>query len=66
MPEGMSGIELREKVSELYPEVKVLYASGFSAEAIAVKKGRELQTALIQKPYRKRELGVAVRDCLDT
>lgn len=65
MPEGLSGIELRDKVKELYPDIKVLYASGFSAEAISVKKGRELQTSLVQKPYRKRELGVAIRDCLD-
>ncbi len=63
MPDG-SGIDLVQRMREYYPEVKVLYTSGYSQNAIPdyqLSVGEEL----ISKPYRRELLARKVRKVLD-
>ena len=65
MPGGMNGIELVKQMREYYPNVKVLYTSGYTENAIPdyqLCAGEEL----ISKPYRKETLAVKIRKVLDT
>lgn len=64
MPGGMTGIELVQSIREYYPDVKVLYTSGYSPNAIPdyqLSVGEEL----ISKPYRREVLALKVRSVLD-
>lgn len=65
MPNSMDGLDLHQKINQLFPSVAVVYASGFSADAIANKRGINLKADLITKPYRKARLAQIVRANLD-
>ena len=56
MPREMSGEDLAKKAKELRPELKVLYTSGFTGEALAGTESSETSIELIKKPYRRAEL----------
>lgn len=58
MMPGMSGPQLAERLRESQPEVKVLFTSGYSHEAVATGIG---DAGFIAKPYGLRELVLAVR-----
>jgi PAS domain S-box-containing protein len=64
MPGGLTGYQLAEQMKSLKPELKVLFTSGYtevserSADAAATGP-------LLSKPYRKQDLGRAVRAILD-
>ena len=55
MPE-MSGAELADRVRELSEETKVLFMSGFSAEATAGSRPGALAHEHLQKPFDAAEL----------
>lgn len=65
MPGGITGYELAEQLATLRPGLKVLFTSGYtelgSAGTQAIKRG-----SFLSKPYRKKELGLAVRRILDS
>ena len=64
MPGGMTGYELAEEVRKLRPGQKVLFTSGYTE--LAVTTGDPARSGpLLSKPYRKQELGRAVRAVLD-
>lgn len=64
MPGGMTGYELAEEVRKLRPAQKVLFTSGYTELAVATgNPGRS--GPLLSKPYRKQELGRAIRAVLD-
>jgi CheY-like chemotaxis protein len=65
MPQGVSGLQLAERLREQRPGLKVLYSSGYSTEAVA--RGSELTEGVnfLRKPYEVRKLAQAVRTCLD-
>ena len=66
MPGGMSGRELAVAVRKRHPGVKVLYTSGYAAEAAAQRGALGPGEALLAKPYRTAELAVQLRRILDT
>ncbi len=66
MPGGMSGRELAVAVREMHPDVKVLYTSGYAAEATAQRGALGPGEALLAKPYRTAELAVQLRRILDS
>ncbi len=66
MPGGMDGVELHHRIYERFPSIKVVYASGFSADALTNKRGHELTADLVQKPYRRHDLANVIRKNLDT
>ncbi|MBI1841150.1 MAG: PAS domain S-box protein [Verrucomicrobia bacterium] len=66
MPEGVSGLELSERVRALRSEVRVIYMSGYSVdfmenEVAGIVEGFNY----LQKPYRPEQLVRAVREVLD-
>ncbi len=65
LPGGMSGRNLAEILVERFPDLTVIYMSGYAANAI-VHHGRvDPDVVLLQKPFRKADLARAVRRALD-
>jgi PAS domain S-box-containing protein len=61
MPGKLNGIELAKKVRELRPEIKVIYTSGFPAEALTERSGKLEGGPLLHKPYLRAEFTEMVR-----
>ncbi|KAB7770840.1 response regulator [Xanthomonas maliensis] len=53
MPNGMSGIELSEQVSQLLPQARIILASGFAKAQLPPLPE---QVDFLPKPYRLRQL----------
>ena len=64
MPE-MNGRELSEKILELYPGIRCLFMSGYTANVIAHHGVLDGGVNFIQKPFSKKNLATKVRDVLD-
>lgn len=65
MPGGMSGRDVAEAAERLRPGVRVLFTSGYTANAIVHGGRLDADARLLSKPYRLRELAEKVRDTLD-
>ena len=63
MPGGVSGIELAGHARKLKPDLKVLLTTGY-ADAPENKRAT-IEDPILKKPYRRRQLEVAVREVLD-
>ncbi len=62
---GMNGKELFEKLSKGYPDLKVLYMSGYTTNVIAHRGILDEGIQLIQKPFAVKALAAKVREVLD-
>ncbi|MDP8239797.1 MAG: PAS domain S-box protein [Candidatus Hatepunaea meridiana] len=62
---NMSGEELVEKLCELWSDLKVVYMSGYTKNAIVHNGVLEHGTSFIQKPFHPKEIAVKVRQALD-
>lgn len=56
MPGELSGFALAKRVSEMYPDVKILLTSGYSEEVIRFDPADRNGFLLLRKPYRQHEL----------
>ncbi|WP_321492356.1 ATP-binding protein [uncultured Desulfobacter sp.] len=65
MPE-MNGKELAAKMKSLYPNLKCLFMSGYTANVIAHHGVLESGVHFINKPFSKHSLAKKVREVLDT
>ena len=65
MPEGMSGLELAERLREEKTDLKIIISSGYSTEMTEPGKTAAKGIVYLHKPYRASLLGKTVRDCLD-
>jgi CheY-like chemotaxis protein len=65
MPEGMSGMELAQKLLPVQPNLKIIFASGYSMDELDTDFIRQGHAVFLQKPYTHMTLAKAVRDCLD-
>ncbi len=65
MPE-MNGRELAQQLQSLYPELKRMFMSGYTADAIAHHGVLDKGVHFIQKPFSKRDLAIGVRKALDS
>jgi signal transduction histidine kinase len=65
MPDGMSGMELAQRLRDTSPELKIIFASGYSMEELDTGFVRQGHAVFIQKPYTHVSLPKAVRECLD-
>jgi two-component system, cell cycle sensor histidine kinase and response regulator CckA len=63
MPEGMTGLELVERLRQRKPGLRVLISSGYGPDA--AQPGTPADVAYIPKPYRAEALAAAVRTSLD-
>lgn len=65
MPEGMTGMELGERLKSLKPNLRVIISSGYSSEIL--RTGGVLRPGFLYlpKPFRTEALAQTVRSCLD-
>ncbi len=64
MPE-MNGRDLVERFQSLYPSIKILFMSGYTADVIAHRGVLSEGVNFIQKPYSIKDLAVKVRKALE-
>jgi PAS domain S-box-containing protein len=65
MPEGITGLELAEKLRATKPNLKVIISSGYSPEMVQLGKATKQGIAYLTKPYEVSVLSATVRGCLD-
>ena len=61
----VSGRELAERLTQVRPDMKVLYASGYTDDSVVRHGILELGTAYLQKPFSPESLARKVRNVLD-
>uniref|UniRef100_UPI0040564CA4 response regulator n=1 Tax=Candidatus Electrothrix sp. TaxID=2170559 RepID=UPI0040564CA4 len=64
MPE-MNGLDLAEKITALYPDIRLLFMSGYTANVIAHRGILDHGVAFIQKPFSMADMTEKLRDVLD-
>jgi CheY-like chemotaxis protein len=64
MPGGMSGFEVAERTGELYPEMKVLFISGYTDHPLFSTADRDRAAEILAKPFTREALAHAVRRAL--
>jgi PAS domain S-box-containing protein len=62
---GMNGRELAQRVSEIRPNIRVLYMSGYTENAIGHNGTLDAGITLLQKPFTLHALKAKVREVLD-
>jgi PAS domain S-box-containing protein len=62
---GMSGLELAERLKPERPKMKVLYVSGYTADAVTRRGMSDPTTAFLQKPFAPGALVRKVREVLE-
>jgi len=65
MPGGMNGVELAQKVRQLRPEIKIIYCSGFPADALAERSMPLVDGPLLHKPYQRADFSAMVRRVME-
>jgi CheY-like chemotaxis protein len=63
MPE-MNGRDLAERLHALYPGMKIMFTSGYTADVIARQGVLNEGVNFIQKPFSIKDLAVKVREAL--
>jgi YesN/AraC family two-component response regulator len=63
MPE-MNGRDLVKQIQSIYPNIKVLFMSGYTASVIARRGLLDEPTLFLQKPFSKKELADKARIAL--
>jgi len=64
MPE-MNGRDLAKKITALFPEIKLLFMSGYSANVITQQEVLDDGVAFMEKPFSMNELAEKIRGVLD-
>jgi PAS domain S-box-containing protein len=62
---GMNGKELKERISAIIPEIRVLFMSGYTADVIAYHGVIEEDVQYLQKPFSVKTLAAKVREVLE-
>ena len=62
---AMGGRELAERVRQLRPTIKILFASGYSDDVILNRQLLERDVVLVQKPFTVAILSAKIREALD-
>jgi CheY-like chemotaxis protein len=65
MPDGISGVDLVDKLLASRPRLKVVFTSGYTANEVNRKMLARTRASFLAKPYTHAELAKTVRDCLD-
>lgn len=64
LPGGISGPEFAKEACADHPGLKVVFMSGYPADA-AARSGFEISGKLLSKPFRKEDVARVLRDALD-
>ncbi|MBA3030434.1 MAG: response regulator [Desulfobacteraceae bacterium] len=62
---GMNGLDLAEQLIVLYPEIKVLFMSGYTATTIAHHGVLDEGVRFLPKPFSMQDIATKVREALD-
>jgi two-component system, cell cycle sensor histidine kinase and response regulator CckA len=62
---GMNGKELAERLQMTKPSMKLLFMSGYTANAIAHRGVLEEGVQFVQKPFSLKDLATKVRGAID-
>nr|NJM02313.1 PAS domain S-box protein [Desulfobacula sp.] len=62
---GMNGRELSEHLQSFYPNLKILFMSGYTANVIAHRGVLDDDVFFMSKPFSKNDMAVKVRQVLD-
>ena len=62
---GTSGPDLVRQISSIQPEMKVLYVSGYTDEAIVHHGVLDENTPFLQKPFTPQKLALKVQELLN-
>ena len=65
LPKGMSGPDLATRAQAIFPDIKILYMSGYNEHPAIVRHEGKNPPPLISKPFRKAELADGIRAVLD-
>jgi PAS domain S-box-containing protein len=65
MPEGISGLELAQRLRETKPGLRVIVASGYSSDLVYQAGERARGVLHVPKPFQPDELAMTIRRCLD-
>ena len=65
MPDGISGLDLAERLLADRPGLKIIFNSGYAPTEINTELLSRSQARFLQKPYTHTTLTKTVRDCLD-
>ena len=65
MPGEMNGADLAVRALELYPDLKIVYASGFAEASILQQSKLRTGGELLSNPHQSSDLAYAVRAALD-
>jgi len=65
MPEGISGPELARWLRQKYPELKVIFTSGYSVDFDRRELQLEEGVNFLGKPFKTAHLAQTIRNCLD-
>ncbi len=65
MPGGINGRELADKLWAEKPELKVIFSSGYGADALGKDYVLDPKLNYLQKPYPPQKLARVIRQCLD-
>ena len=62
---GMSGMDLAVEINQLYPDIKLLFMSGYTADIISENGVLDKKINFIQKPFVFNDLSRKIREVLD-
>ena len=65
MPEGLTGLELADRLRAEKPGLKVIVASGYSSDMLQSGVAKRSRAVYLAKPFEAPALAAAVRACLD-
>jgi CheY-like chemotaxis protein len=65
VPGGMNGRALAEEIERLRPSTTVLFTSGYTEDAIVHHGRLDPGVALLNKPYRKKDLAEKLNQVID-
>jgi len=65
LPQGMNGVEIMRQALRIRPNLKVLFASGYTKDILIHEARLGADVTLLQKPYRKRQLAQALKTLLE-
>lgn len=62
---GIDGVELAQKVTDQYPDMKVMFITGFAAVAMAHNKETNQNARILSKPFHLNDLVQQVETLLE-
>jgi FixJ family two-component response regulator len=65
MPGPLNGRALADEVAHRWPNTKIVFMSGYSADAITHHGRLDPGVQLLSKPFRKNDLAAIIRHMLD-